>query len=219
MTSRAEKNRQPFIIENRTPKLAKRNRRMRKPLDPAEIARRLAEVRRNPELWGPNEDALKLVANADVQDTASTRDKVRRVQRFDCFHVFHARGELPQHALAAVRRLSDDIAVLHRTSGAQGTGPKVQNSTKTTGLSHSQILAGQRISDVSGMTGAHSWAILQALIERPAIMGDNLNNWRAVVQDLTGEHNHMAQGALVKAAAMNLAGAYSAIDQGERRAG
>jgi hypothetical protein len=216
MTSRAEKNRPAFIIENRTPKLAKRNRRKNRPMDPAEIARRLAEQRRNPALWGTNDEALKLAANADVQVAAESRKNERRVQRFDVFGLLFSRKELDLGSLQAVRRLQSDIAILHRTQGQSGTGILGQKTNTAPDFAKARILAGQRITEVSEKTGALSWAILEAVSEPPMVTGEQ-PNWRAIVSRVAGENNHMAQSALVKMAAANLAGAYSSIDHSERK--
>lgn len=220
--------------------MAKRNRRKNRPCDPAEAARRLAEIRSRPDLWGTNDEALGLASNVNVVMTPETRNKAKRVQRFDVFGLLNARKdrdgvpELPTAHLDAVRRLEKDIAILHRTRGAAGTGIRIANTNTAEGFAKARILAGKRISDVSDKTGALSWAILQALCEAPAVVGDlkpptlvdrdeegkiicRTSNWRSIVHKATGERNHMAQAALVKMAAANLAGAYQAIDQGERR--
>lgn len=198
-------------------KHGKKSGKKQQPSDPAECARKLAEIRRKPELWGPNEEALRLASNANVADKPETRNTVRTVQRFDVFCLLANRDDDFKPVVNYVRRLENDVAVLHRTQGTIAPGAVTKITGKTQDFAATRIAAGERISTVRDKTGAHSWSILEALIERPAVMGDGCNNWRATVQRVTGEQNHMAQSALVKAAAHNLAGAYQMIDQGERK--
>ena len=204
------------IIEYKGGRMAKRRKR-HAPCDPAEAARRAAENRRNPGAWGVNDDALKLDSNADVSDQAETRNKVRRVTRFDIFHLLHARNELEPGQLNAIRRLQEDIAILHRTAGTAGPSTPIRTASQSDAFALSRLKAGERVDSARQRTGAHSWRILEALCE-PLIVEGRLNNWRAVVQRVTGEEYHMAQSALVKAAAYNLAGAYEAIDGMRKRA-
>lgn len=207
-------------------KRSKRNRykpskpvKATKPFDPAEAARLAYEQRRDPGKWGLNEEALRLAANSEVTDEAETRLKVRRVQRFDVFHLLHARGSLTDGQLAAVRRMQDDMSILHATSGQRrGTsGP-----ADIAGFSAARCEAGKRLTDAldgdDGYGGipARSKALLRALSE-PEIVEGRRTNWRAEVQRITGEYRKIEQGKLVVLACKDLTGSYSALDNRPRQ--
>lgn len=182
-------------------------KRRKKPTDPAEIARREAHNRRNPATWGVNSDALNLPANADVVSEGATRKNETRSQRFDVFSRFYRDGSLARAGLEAVRRLQDDLSTLHRTDGASGSGvivPMKPDGELAT------VLAGQRIEAARKYTGAHSWAILMAICEAPIVSGRQVD-WRFAVESVSRERQPNAQGALVRAAAMNLADAYGMV--------
>ena len=66
------------------------------------------------------------------------------------------------------------------------------------------------------LTGAASARLLTALCE-PDVIHGRAADWRSVVAATAGERLPDAQGALIRAACENLAGAYAAIDQGRRR--
>lgn len=197
-------------------------RRHRKPSDPAEIARINAERRRNPALWGVNEEALALAANADVVAEKATRKNEKRAQRFDVFARLHAtkdragNPELPRHALEAVRRLQEDMAILHRTTGGAGSGVKVDFHPVMEDFARNRIAAGERISEVRLRCGPYSWRLLETLCQASAVEGRDMP-WRSVVVQVYGEHHAHAQSALLKAAAHNLSEAYAAIDMEPRR--
>lgn len=200
----------PFTVEIRKSKMA---RRRKKPTDPAEIARKAALALRDPSKWGFNEDAMKLPTADDVQLDRVSRANEKRAVRFDIFARFYRDGSLERRGLEAVRRLQDDIAILHRSAGVSGSG--IITPLKADD-EEAMILAGQRIETVKQFTGAHSWAILLALCEKE-IKGET-REWWAMVQAVTREANRNAQGALVRAAAMNLADAYTTVESKPRRA-
>ena len=185
-----------------------------------DIARRRAEERaraRDPQTWGVDKASLTLPANADVQAVTDLRGAVARARRQDVFDLFSARGSLSRPALEAVRRLQDDMAVLHRQIG--GTGeitPKVDRSRSPASFSDARLRAGERIEAVMGLTGAASARLLGALCEAEAVMG-RVPDWRATVEQATGERLPDAHGAILRAACENLAGAFAVVDRKGRR--
>ena len=198
-----------------------RKRRPIRPADPMEIARRRAAERaqaQDPANWGADPVALALPANAEV--VLAVRDGGRgvRIQRQDVFETFHARGSLSPAGYAAIRRLQDDIAVLHRTITSRiDYSPRVDRSRTADGVADYRLRAGERIEAAMAFTGAASARLLTALCE-PDMVHGRAADWRSVVAATAGERLPDAQGALIRAACENLAGAYAAIDQGRRRA-
>ena len=204
-----------------------KNRKRRGPTDPAEIARQRAELerhtRRTPSEWGPNEDALSREANANVAIEAATREKTQRITRYDCFAILHSRkglsGDPTQNdqRLAAVRRLELDMAIRFRLDGKDDS-MGIKSTGEPGGFSRRAIDAGRRIDTVLDMTGALSSRVLQKLLEPAVLSGQPVNNWRAVVQQVTGEVFDHGQTAVVRAACQNLFEAWGAYDNRERRA-
>ena len=191
-----------------------RKRPARRPADPMDIARRRAaerEAARSPERWGVDVESLNLPANADVRLTAAAAGKVTRVHRQDVFDSLHARGRLSDTARAAVRRLQDDLAMLHRTtSGVGGYEPRVDCSRDPQGFTDRRRRAGQRVAAVLDRAGLASARLITALCEPDIVLG-RVADWRAIVARETGERLPDAQGALVRMACENLAGAYGMV--------
>ncbi len=198
-----------------------RKRNPVRPADPMEIARHRAAERlreREPGNWGADAAALRLPANADVAVDSLPGGRVIRAQRQDVFETFHARGSLSPAGYAAIRRLQDDIAVLHRTITSRiDYSPRVDRSRTADGVADYRLRAGERIEAAMTLTGAASARLLTALCE-PDVIHGRAADWRSVVAATAGERLPDAQGALIRAACENLAGAYAAIDQGRRRA-
>lgn len=193
-------------------------RRKHRPSDPAEIARKAYEVRRNPALWGVSADTISLPTGADIADSAATRHKVRRVERFDVFALLHSRDGLSAGQVSAIRRLQDDIAIRHRVDGAvrlevvvDGGGGSREAVTART------LEAGKRIGEALSIAGLVNGRLLMELSEPAVIQGQSVN-WRQAVQRVTGEHQHHAQAAAVRLACENLRLAYVEIDRRPRRA-
>jgi hypothetical protein len=195
----------------------------RKPTDPVEIQRRrLEEAKRqrsDPSTWGPNLDTL---AQADVADVPPNRTQVRRIQRFDCFALMASRcddqadRERLNTANRYVRRYQDDVATLHRSAGVSGEGVVVDFAKPDREFAN--IAAGERLRAVEPLMGALTAKLMRTLSE--AAIGTAGRQWRAIVESVTGERNHAAQGALIRAAMHNTAAAYQEIDNaGQRRAG
>ena len=193
-----------------------RKRRAARPADPAEIARRRAAERareRDPASWGLDGGVLALPVNADVETRSDAAGRLVRARRQDVFDLLRARGRLSAAGLDAVRRLQDDIACLHRTSmGAVRYEPRVDRSVDPQSFSDARRRAGARIETVLAGAGAVSARLLAALCEPDVVLG-RAADWRAVVERETGETLADAQGAILRMACENLAGAYGIGDR------
>jgi hypothetical protein len=189
-------------------------------MDPMEIARRRAAEReqaQDPATWGADLAALSLPANAQVTAQLRPDGRVARAQRQDVFDTFHARGSLSRAGYDAVRRLQDDIATLHRTQSSRiDYSPRVDRTRTADSFADRRLRAGERIEAAMALTGAASARLLTALCEADVVAG-RAADWRAVVVAAAGERLPDAQGALIRAACENLAGAYAALDRGRRQ--
>ena len=196
-----------------------KKRKAARPADPMEIARRRALERirdQDPARWGLCADALALPAYADVDRRSDLVGRATRARRQDVFDLLHGRGKLKQEALTAVRRLQDDIAALHRSPGGIGDlTPRVDRSRDPQGVSDARLRAGGRIEAALTLAGTSSARLLAALCEPDVVLGRSVD-WRAVVLRETGEHLPDAQGAILRVACENLAGAYARLDKARR---
>jgi hypothetical protein len=192
-----------------------------RPADPMEIARRRAAERaqaKDPAAWGLDGQALALAANADVLVRPDAAGRPARARRQDVFDLLNARGRLGAAALNAVRRLQDDIACLHRTAtGGVDFSPRVDRSIDPGAFGEARRRAGARIEAALALAGPASARLLGALCECDVVLGRTAD-WRGVVERETGETLPDAQGAILRAACENLAGAYGIIDRGKGRA-
>jgi hypothetical protein len=201
-----------------------RKRRTARPSDPQAMARRRADERarqcaigRDPAQWGVNAAALELTANGEVEMRQGPGRRATRIQRKDIFDRFRDQGSLNQGACDAVRRLQNDIAVLHRTlTGGGDFAPRIDRSIDPQSFADARRRAGARIEAALALTGVASAALLAALCEPDVVLGRGAD-WRAVVARRTGERLPDAQGAVLRAACENLAGAYAHIDRGRAR--
>jgi len=197
-----------------------RKRKAVRPSDPLEIARRRAIERareRDPANWGFDGETLALAANADVTAQLDGAGRPVRAKRQDIFDLLQARGRLSAQALTAVRRLQDDIACLHRTAmGGVNYAPRVDRSMDPQGFSDARRRAGVRIEAALSLAGPISARLLAALCEAEVVAG-RAADWRAVVEREAGETLPDAQGAILRMACENLAGAYSMIDRARGR--
>jgi hypothetical protein len=193
-----------------------RKRRASRPSDPIEIARRRAQERAREQdvaNWGLDSAALAMDANADVETRSDTVGRVVRARRQDVFDLLRARGRLSPAAVDAVRRLQDDIACLHRTHmGAVSYEPRVDRSLHAGGFDDIRRGAGARIEAALGKAGPVSARLLAALCEPDVVLGRSAD-WRTVVERETGETLPDAQGAILRMACENLAGAYGMADR------
>lgn len=197
-----------------------RKRRPARPSDPIEIARRRAAERdaaRDPATWGIDREVLALPANQAVEIATDFRGRTAHARRRDVFDLFHDRGRLSRAALDAVRRLQDDIAVLHRTQAGGGEfTPRVDRSPDPHQFTDRRHRAGRRIAAALALAGPASARLLGALCEADVALGRPAP-WREVVARETGERLADAQGAILRNACDNLAGAYAMVDRGGRR--
>jgi len=193
-----------------------RRRRGARPTDPAEMARRRAAERargQEPAAWGLDGEALALPTNTEVQTGSDAAGRLIRARRQDVFDLLRARGRLSPAALDAVRRLQEDIACLHRTQTGGGSyAPRVDRSIDPQGFSDARRRAGARIEAALARAGPVSARLLAALCEPDVVLG-RAADWRAVVERETGETLADAQGAILRMACENLAGAYGMADR------
>jgi len=188
-------------------------RRIGPPSTPqAILLRRASQHARASEEGGVNVKSLRLTANNDVDIRLGAGGKVARARRQDVFDILAGRGRLAPEAVGAVRRLQQDMAVLHRTiSGVRDFTPRVDSQREADGFSDARLRAGERIATVLELSGAASARLLVALCESAVVEGRTAD-WRVVVERETGERLADAQGAALRAACENLAGAYRAFD-------
>ncbi|HXV00531.1 MAG TPA: hypothetical protein VG166_08530 [Caulobacteraceae bacterium] len=190
----------------------------RRPADPLTLARRRAaerEAARDPANWGLGRAALDLPRNADVLTRPDPAGRPARAHRQDVFDLLLARGRLGAAAFDAVRRLQDDIALLHRFAGGVASyAPRIDASPAPGGPSEARRRAGRQMESALGLCGPASARLLAALLE-PAALGRG-PDWRAVVTRECAEPNPEAQGAIVRQACENLAGAYALLDHRPR---
>ena len=193
-----------------------RKHRAIRPSDPMELVRRRAAERasgRDPANWGLDNEMLRLSANKDLETTTDQAGRILRARRQDIFDLMSGRGRLSPSAVNAVRRLQDDIACLHRTAtGSMAFAPRVDRSPDTEGFSETRRRAGARIESVLSLAGPANARLLGALCEPEVVLG-RATDWRAVVKRETGEGLSDAQGAILRMACENLAGAYDMVDR------
>ena len=191
-----------------------RRRRAAKPADPMQIALRRAAERlrdKEPSTWGLDVAAMALPANANVELGNDKSGRTAPVRRMDVFDALSTRGRLSAPALSAVRRLQNDIACLHQTRlGGGDYAPRVDTSFNPRTFDLQRRAAGERIRAVMELAGPVSARLLAALCETDVVLG-RIADWRCVVERETGESLADAQGAIVRMACENLAGAYEVL--------
>jgi hypothetical protein len=197
------------------PLMSRRRSRIRA-ADPLAIARLRAAERekaRDPANWGLDREALRLAANTGVETRVDPAGRLMRARRQDVFDVFFTRGRLSQAALNAVRRLQADIALLHALAGGVGVyAERVDRSRADENLPDARNKAGRRVSAALSLAGPANARLLLALCEADAALG-RATDWRALVERETGERQADAQGAILRAAGENLAGAFAILDR------
>ncbi|HEY5107259.1 MAG TPA: hypothetical protein VII73_10890 [Caulobacteraceae bacterium] len=198
--------------------MAGRRHRAR-PSDPMDIARRRAAERvcaQDPARWGVDASQMTLGANHAVEIGTDAAGRVSRARRVDVFDAFLRRGKLSAAGHDAVRRLQDDIAILHRAVGGSGEyAPRVDRSRNPLAFTDRRRAAGRRIEAALSGAGPASARLLAALCEADVVLG-HAGCWRRIVARETGESLADGQGAILRAACENLAGAYCLIDRGRR---
>lgn len=192
-----------------------------KTTDPAELAR-LAGRGAPPETWGPNEAALKLDANAEVDVTFERGMPAPRRVRYDVFALlFHTpASRLAAQSYDAVRRYQTDLAILHRTQGASdairatGAGQTGAIAMVTADFAAVRVQAGERIAKALERMTKPNARLLQELCD-PEVIAGRIPNWHAIVQRLRGETDRRKRGAHVIDACDDLAAAYREIDNAQ----
>jgi len=181
-------------------------RRKARPADPLELARRRAEAR-DPTRWGLDPAALALPANADVETTPEPGRGVR-ARRRDVFDRL-----LAGPALEAVRRLQRDLTIARALAGGVASyAERIDRGPGDDAGLDARLRAGERVRRALVLSGPASARLLEALCEGEAALGRPAD-WRAIVECESGERLADAQGAVLRAACENLAGAYAALDR------
>jgi hypothetical protein len=201
-----------------------RKHRSARPSDPVDIARRRAAERekeravaRDPAQWGVAAPALKLAANRDVGVRVGADGRVVQARRQDVFDLLLGRGKLSASAHGAVRRLQEDVAILHRAvAGGGDYAPRVDRSRRPETFSEQRRRAAERVEAALGLAGPVSARLLGAVCEADAVLGRPAD-WRALVARETGETLPDAQSAVLRAACENLAAAYGLVDRDRTR--
>ena len=193
--------------------------RRRRASDPVALAHRRAAEKaaaRDPATWGLDRDHLALAANREVTVSADLAGRPLRGRRQDVFDLLLGRRRLSQGAFDAVHRLQDDIALLHRAAGGVASyAPRIDRSRDPEAVKSARHRAGRRIEAALRLAGPANARLLAALVEPVTALG-RTGDWRAVVERESGEAAAEAQGAIVRLACENLAGAYAIIDRGRR---
>lgn len=128
--------------------------------------------------------------------------------RGDVFDLLYARGRLTPAALAAVRLLQQDLEVLHRVRmGGMVFASRVSGSRDEQDFADARRVATERTIAALSRAGELSAKLIAGLCA-PDVVAGRSSDWRAVVERETRETLPDAQGALVRMACENLAGAY-----------
>jgi hypothetical protein len=204
----------------------RRSRKIFRPADPEQIALRKAMERererladREPGRWGVNAAGLALPENEAISVDADSGGRVTRARRQDIFDLMKGRGKLNARAYDAIRRLQDDIAILHRGAASSGDySPRVDRSRTSHTFTDTRHQASCRIQAALELSGPTNARLLSALCEAGAALAAP-TDWRMLVMRETGETLPDAQAAILRGACDNLAGAYSIIDRGRGMAG
>lgn len=181
------------------------------------MARRRAAERlaaRDPHTWGVDRTALSLPANADVVSAAESGGRRLLARRRDVFDrlLVGERGG----ALAAVRRLQADIALLHGGSGGVARyAERIDGGAGDDPWPDIRLGAGRRVRSALALTGAVSGRLLLAICEADAGLAAG-GDWRALVRRETGEHLADAQAGALRLACGDLAVAYATLDRTHR---
>ena len=182
--------------------------------DPAEAARHAYQARRNPAMWGTNEEALKLAQNADVGSEAETRTRTRRVQRFDCF----ATLKLSDHQFTAVRRFQADLAEANGVGDSPDRFSEVIDGGGSRELVTARMMAAtNRVFALYAQLSVPDILLLKALSYPTWVLGQQ-PNWKAEVKRLRGLIDRGAQADAVRHMSEAVREGYMEIDNSARRA-
>ncbi|MFZ5871072.1 MAG: hypothetical protein ACOYXW_11175 [Actinomycetota bacterium] len=208
------------------------------PADPQAIqaarAERLAEqrhaerlVQRNPEAWGVSAEIVKLPTSRDVSLRRGAGEQVLAAKRSDAFDLLHGRGSLTDEQHRAARRLFRDWClragvrdgerqVLEKIDGGRADPSAiVTDAMVDAGRRIAQALKGDRQLGVQGV-GPVNARLFHALIS-PLVDEGQIRVWRVIVEQVTGETEAHAQGAVVRQACEALRLVYDELDEARRR--
>ena len=176
----------------------------RKPPDPlVQRVKDLASV-------GLSESMAILVRNSDVEVTRQADEREGKkvahdvARRLDAFSAL--KNGMAQGCYDAARRFEADV--LQRL-GLTGSATKTERVDGARGRSDVMFLAGARVVEVSSLLPPRDEWLLVELIA-PAV---DRGTWRDHVYYVTGEDNIVAQGAVVRAAVVNLRDAYRVLER------
>ena len=97
-------------------------------------------------------------------------------------------------------------------SGGSEFTPRVDRSRQPEGFTVARQRAGERIDEVLVLAGPLTAGVIRALCEPDMALGQPAD-WRIVIATHAGERLPDAQGAILRFACENLAGAYAALDR------
>jgi hypothetical protein len=177
------------------------------------------QAARNPELWGPSAEILRLPAHADVEVTTGARGRIVQARRCDPFDLLLSAGGLSDFQHRAARRLMRDWCIaagvrdqerpeLGKIDGG-GSDPQVVNQA--------MIDADKRRARALKAIGGVNAKLMGALIGQMVDQLARVFVWRVIVAAVTGERDRNAQGALVRQACESLLIHYDDEDEAERR--
>ena len=195
-------------------------KRRNRPKTPQQIAEDLARKRAERKdadkrlEFGVNAHAMTLPQNQGVVVVMDKRraGKIQTAKRGDVFDRLCNDGQLK-----AVRRLEADITEQMGESWRPGQRVTVDSSQFPPGqnVSQRQLDAGRRVHMAITASGARCGWLLHSLIV--GVAGRERNDWRGIVEYVTGEKNEQAQGARVRAAADNLIAAYDTMNSAQQK--
>lgn len=200
--------------------MAKRSR----PADPQAILERNAHRRalerqrdRDPANWGVAAEIVVLPTSRDLSVVRGARGRVIAARRSDAFGLLFQAGGLTGEQHAASQRYFRDWALRAGVrEGSPADAGKVDHCASAELVTQGMIDAGGRIDEAHSFLGRADVALLRALVE-PLTMRGEIRVWRELVRAVTGEAERHAQGARVRSACDNLAGAYDEVDRRKRR--
>lgn len=189
---------------------ASKPRKIVSAVDPSEKARQEYHQRHDPAQWGANRDALSLPQNGDVEIISPTRERVARIQRFDCFVTLGITVE--QHQ--AVRRYQEQLAIRYGAEGSSRGGEHVDGASFADPVSPRSIKAAQDLERLAGLM-EEPWMLplIEALSLPTVLKGDRVN-WKATVRVMFGLIDRGAQARIVKVAAEGVRRAWAEYDAG-----
>lgn len=191
--------------------------RKHKPSTPEQIAAakaaRLAAARETDFLAvGLSEGQSALTANADVVVSRANQKRIQGARRLDAFEALKESLRAHAGAYDAARRLERDILISRGEHDRGRPMARVDNRDDGPGRIDAMIAAGGRVKKVLAHVGMRDGWLLHELVLPSTETTVAATTWRDIVQYITGEENPVAQAAAVRAACVNLAAAYRALE-------